>query len=201
MGDAANTQMFVDVWENTKLKWGDIQSATALLDQLKPDIRGEVVEVLVKRVREHPQNLDELSGDYRKYTDYWNNEVIELLYQHGTKRQCADWFLAKLKKEPVVPSHVVRNVPLWLAHTQPDSPLVAMLAKADKPELRLLVMDALRECPTPEHQELLKRLLKDPDPAVRAAAEKVSQQLKTLAAQRPAEYASDPASVASKPAG
>jgi hypothetical protein len=80
---------------------------------------------------------------------------------------------------------------LWLAHTQPDSLLVAMLAKADKPELRLMVMDALRECPIPENQAFLEKLLEDPDTAVRTAAEKVSQQLMKLAAQKPAEYVSD----------
>jgi HEAT repeat protein len=84
-----------------------------------------------------------------------------------------------------------QNVALWLEHTRPDHPLVAMLAGADQPRLRLLALGALREHPTSENRQILARLLDDADPTVRTAAEEVAERLKGLAAESPSRYASD----------
>jgi len=92
-----------------------------------------------------------------------------------------------------------QNVALWLEHTRPDHPLVAMLAGADQPKLRLLVMGALREHPTPEHRQMLDKLLNDADPAVRTAAEEVAERLKALEAESPSRYASDSQSATTEP--
>ena len=74
-----------------------------------------------------------------------------------------------------------------------------MLAKADQPELRLMVIGALQQYPVPRHQELLEELLKDPDTSVRAAAEKASAGLRKLAARNPDEFASGAESARSMP--
>jgi hypothetical protein len=65
--------------------------------------------------------------------------------------------------------------------------------------LRMMAIGALRAYPIPPHQELLESLLKDPDAAVRTAAQEASSQLKKLASQNPAEYASDATSPPNTP--
>jgi hypothetical protein len=192
MGAAATVDMFVEAWKETDLKNGDLPFALGVLDRLKsPMQQHQVIDALVRQVREHPQNLAGLAWK----PDGPPESVVSMLRAHD---QQAEWdrIFAELQKGPQkglgsCAGSLWHDVPLWLAHTQPDSPLVAMLAKADKPELRLLVMGALREYPTPQNQALLEKLRKDADPAVRAAAETISQQLKNLAAQKPAAFASD----------
>ena len=82
------------------------------------------------------------------------------------------------------------NVANWLAHTRPDHPLVKMLAEAKGPALRLLVMGAMKEHPTPANRALLADLLNDADPAVQAAAREVDAALRSLAAEDPMTFAS-----------
>lgn len=65
------------------------------------------------------------------------------------------------------------------------------LAAAEDPELRKLVLTPIEKRPTPERCELLRNLLEDPDDAVRAEAEKLNNQLKTLREQPlPTRYVS-----------
>jgi hypothetical protein len=61
-------------------------------------------------------------------------------------------------------------VATWLAHGAPAHRLVRMLAEANEPSLRLLVMGALREHPTPANRAILQKLLHDNDEQVRKAA-------------------------------
>jgi hypothetical protein len=202
MGDAASVEMFVEAWKDTKIQLSDYWGALGVLDKLKLPIRRKVIDAIVRQVRQDDGNLAEVLKVFgRKDHPEAKERVISLLESHdppAARLAEAEKLLADLQKEPKTgrPSRR-RDVRLWLEHTRPDSPLVAMLAKADKPELRLLVMGALREYPTSQNQALLEKLRKDADPAVRAAVEKVTQQLKKLAAQKPAEYASGATAVAS----
>ncbi len=71
----------------------------------------------------------------------------------------------------------------WLVEDHADHPLVARLAVDESPAVRLLVIDALREHPSPRNRALVAKLREDPDEAVRAAAHQA------LAATPPAELA------------
>ncbi len=202
MGDAASVEMFVEAWKDTNIPLNDYWSALGVLDKLKPPTRRKVIDAIARQVRQDDGNLAGVLKSFgRKDHPEAKDRVISMLESHeppAARLAEAEELFADLQKEPKTgrPS-LRRNVRLWLEHAQPDSPLAAMLAKADKPELRLLAVDALREYPTPPNQALLERLRKDSDPAVRAAADEVTQQLKKLAAQKPAEYASGATAVAS----
>jgi hypothetical protein len=88
------------------------------------------------------------------------------------------------------PRYKPENVAAWLAHGAPAHRLVRMLAEANEPSLRLLVMGALREHPTPAHRAILQRLLHDPDEQVRGAAQAVAAALTALE-QTPAAQLAD----------
>jgi hypothetical protein len=201
MGDAATVEMFVDTWKNTRLSHGAYWGATSKLDEIKPPLRRQVIDAIVRQVRRSTTNLAEAWNSLSGRTDAEKIDgVISMLESHdptAVRLSQAEKLLADLRKEAAGEGRsqpLRQSVSLWLAHTQPDSPLVAMLAKADKPELRLMAMDALQAYPIPQYREMLDKLLKDADATVRTAAEKTSRQLKKLAAQDPALYASDASS-------
>ena len=56
-----------------------------------------------------------------------------------------------------------------------------MLADSDKPEMRKLVLGAIKAHPTPANRQILDKLLKDEDAGVREAAEKVANELQQMA--------------------
>ena len=189
MGKTATADMFVDAWKETNIHPDDFQQAAGLLDQLGPETQAEVVGQLVELVEELPENIS------RVLKDFDSSNVVSILeaHAHGDKqqREAAGLYRDLQEGSASEQQRLRKNIPLWLAHTQPDSPLVAMLAESDDPDLRLMVIGALREHPTPQHQRLLEQLLEDPAPAVRAAAKNVAAYLRTLAAESPARYASD----------
>jgi hypothetical protein len=195
MGGAATPKMFVDAWRKTNIERYDFQQAVDLLDELESDIQAEVVEQLVERVEKYPENIA------RVLKDDSSDRVVSILkaHAHGDKRQrVAAGVLRDLQKgNPREQKRLRKHIPLWLAHTQPDSPLVKTLAGADDADLRLMVMGALREHPTPQNRRLLEQLLEDTDPAVRESAKEAATYLKSLADESPSRYASDPPPVSS----
>ena len=185
-GDVATVEMFVEAWQNTNLESSDVGMAFNSFDRLAPQMRQEVVDALVQQIRKHPANVQNLVKNWVP-----QERLIEMLRQHTSERQLAERLYAELKRGvPAVAEHIFGNVQRWLAHTQPRSPLVAMLANSDKPALRLLVVDVLREFPDPDNQKLLNKLHADPDAAVRAAADKALRELKSFAAEKPGDYCS-----------
>jgi len=203
MGDAATVEMFVEAWKGMRLSYIDYTFALGELDSLKPPLQRKVIDAIVRLVREDAGNLVDVLKTCGRNDRESKDRVIADLESHdraGARLSEANLLWADLQKGPRTDQQSLRqNVPLWLAHTQPDSPLVAMLANADQPDLRLMVMGALQRYPIPRHQELLKKLLKDPDATVRAAAEKASGELQKLAARNPADFASGAASASSLP--
>lgn len=189
MGNLATPSMYVDAWEETNIELGDFHNALDLLDALDPDKQVEVVARLIRQVRERPENISRVLQGFDS-----PERVISQLqaYSEGSaKDRRARLLFSDLQEATGDETNRLRgNVPLWLAHAQPESPLVEMLATSDAPELRLMVRDALREHPTPHHRELLDRLLQDPVPAVRAAAKEVAADLAQLAAESPLRYSS-----------
>ncbi len=208
MGDRATVNMFMEAW-NVNISLSDFYGALNVLDELKPALQREVIDALVRRLRDSAKVPEDLSRTYRSLDD-----LVSQITSHDKQAQAEEIFaelqaglgeppsrttnslLSKLSAELQAGrgarnDALRKNVPLWLEHTEPDSPLVGMLAKAENPELRLMVMGALKALPSAQHQELLAQLLHDPDPAVRAAAEEAAEHLKELAAQQPGRYASD----------
>jgi hypothetical protein len=192
MGDAAAVEMFVGAWNDTNVELGDFWQSVKVLDQLQPPLRRGVIDAIVQDVRKNPPHL---AGVLKHIS---MNDAISYLREHDPQYQ-SEILFAKLQKPSWDQKTTRQNVRLWLAHTEPDSPLVETLVHCDKPELRLLAIDALREYPIPKNRKLLEKLCSDSDPKMHAAAERALRQLKRLAAQKPADYASDAASAPSEP--
>lgn len=189
LGDAATAEMFVDAWRETPIEHGELETAARLLPRIAPPLREQVIGALVECV----QHSDANPTSYAQGINPKDRVIATLqAYGHGTVEQVeAERLYAALRTGSQDDQRLLRkNVPLWLAQTEPNSPLVGMLAGSEDADLRLMVMAALREHPTPVHVALLTRLLEDPDLSVRKAAEDTASYLRTLSARKPAEYTS-----------
>jgi HEAT repeat protein len=69
----------------------------------------------------------------------------------------------------------------WLANAEPAHPLMTMLVQDADPALRMLVLDAIKNHPTPENREILQKLLMDDDEQVKRQAKDTTYELKALA--------------------
>ena len=184
MEPVSTAQQYVDAWRAVVKDQPDRQFAIRELAALPAGKRKAVIDAVRKEVLSDPRyakgGSEEpwLSNILRALDDQFPDDV--------QARQIMEGLVRGGKDDPSP-----QNVALWLEHTRPDRPLVAMLAGADQAKLRLLAMGALREHPTPENRQILAKLLDDADAAVRAAAEKVAAHHKALAAEDPSRYASD----------
>ena len=186
MGPAATADMYVQAWKATSPLTAH-DDGLKVLDLLGPEKAQAVVAALIEQVQKDASNLKDESGFVSP------DSVISVLRArapgHEQTRRAKALF-EQLRKG--ADDKRRRDVALWLEHTQPDSPLVEMLAAAADPALRRMVMGGLRSHPTPDRRRILQELLMDADPAVVAAAQQVQADLMILDSQDPMEYASMP---------
>jgi hypothetical protein len=192
MEPVSTAQQYVDAWRPvTKNQWEN-QYAIPELASLPPAKRQEVIDAIRKEVESDPRFARGGSEEA------WRGNILRALDDQLPNdvqaRQIMEGLVRGGKDDPSP-----EKIALWLEHTRPDHPLVAMLSGADQPRLRLLAVGALREHPTPEQRKLLDKLLNDADPAVRSAAQAIAERLKALAAERPSRYASDSPSATTEP--
>jgi len=184
MEPVSAVEQYVDAWRAVTKDQGDKPSALRELAALPAGKRKAVIDAVRKEVLSDPRYAK--GGSEALWLDSILRKLDDQLPDDVQARQIMEGLVRGGKDDPSP-----QNVALWLEHTRSDHPLVAMLAGADQPRLRLMVMGALREHPTPEHRQMLDKLLNDADPAVRAAAAEVAERLKALAAESPSRYASD----------
>ena len=202
MGSHATPAMYVEAWKDTD-KLDATNDGFRVLGELEPQMRRAVAEALIQRVQSDDSNLkaDDRVGEGSDREGTRRRTLSELeAYRAGNPKSDKPYLLKQLKEgNPDEQERLRKNIPLWLAHTQPDSPQVEVLTRSEDPDLRLMVMGAMREYATPAHQQLLEQLLQDPAPAVQAAAKDVAAQLKMLAAESPSQYASNVPFAATEP--
>ena len=78
----------------------------------------------------------------------------------------------------------------WLKLVHPENMAVVELARSSDPVLRALAPPALARYAPPDRQSILHQLTSDPDPAVRRAASKAEDEVRTLRATSPGRLAS-----------
>jgi hypothetical protein len=192
MEPVSTVEQYVDAWRAVVKDQPDRQFAIRELAPLPAGKRKTVIDAVRKEVLSDPRYAK--GGSEEPWLSNILRALDEQLPDDVQARQIMEGLVRGGKDDPSP-----QNVALWLEHTRPDHPLVAMLAGADAPKLRLLALGALREHPTPEHRQMLDKLLNDADPAVRAVAAEVAERLKDLAAESPSRYASDSLSPTAEP--
>ena len=178
MESVSTLEMYLTCWREAKVEPND--QSFGILQELPKERRSALIDALQEEVRRDPSNLvvnqergetvEEVQAVVIGRLEYWRapreNEaraLLDQLAEGGTG----------IKPETVA---------LWLAHEEPDHPLVAMLLEHPDPALRKAAIPALQTHPTPENRALLARLLEDPDEGVRAAAAEAHQVVAELIA-------------------
>ncbi len=173
--------MYVQCWRAFR---GDVGFDMALDEfgeaAIPYDKRRRIYTALADSVGRDVSNVDSIGG---RDADATRRRLLAMLQERLlpiTDEARAGDLLAALQAGDS--KYKPENVADWLAHAAPGHPLVGMLAQADEPSLRLLVMGALREHPTPANREILDKLLADDDEQVRRAAQRVKAELDEMRA-------------------
>ena len=182
----STVDMYIDAWLEFKDDYSNKQEALFGLDSLPPAKRQAIIDALRREVDEGPVVTDNWRGDAAG----WRNYMSRQFDRHESDETVAGKLIAELRGKPAE-QYLSVNIPLWLEHTRPDHPLVKMLSEAAEPALRLMVMGALAEHPTPANRAILDKLRGDGDSAVRSAAEKLYAELQAFGAKKPAAFAAD----------
>lgn len=171
--------MYVQAWRQHVGDGFSFRSAIQKLSSLPLARQQEVVSALRSEAQRSAENInDRAKNDSRSYL---LRELDDCLLR-GTHYK-AEQIMTDLtgKQSP----EMRKAIPEWLTMNEPDHAVVALLADSTDPTLRILVMGALRNHPSPAHRAILTRLLADPDPHVRAAAKQVRADLDQLLATPP----------------
>lgn len=181
----STVEMYVEAWRSLQYDDDSRHSACDEFKPLPPEKRDAVVDALVREVQENPTP----PTGWRKSVSAWQDRMVRSLRAEKLvgDEPVARSRLAYLRANPSDDKR--SSMALWLQHSRPDHPLVAMLASEADPALCLLAMGALKAHPTPHNREILQQLLADPHSSVKAAAEDVEAGLEALAATDPSRLA------------
>lgn len=175
----STAQMYLDAWRSTKIDHIDCSVAWRLLEGLPDDKRKAVAAAVLEQVQKDVSNLE----DRRTDTDQRRKEVIRIIQPHledgNADQRQTNRILASLRDKNG--KYKPAEVSAWLEEGRPGHLLVSMLVDSNEPELRLLVMGALKEHPTPANRAILQKFLQDSNEEVRKTAEEVAAELKALA--------------------
>jgi hypothetical protein len=179
--------MYVDAWRRYSREYSFAQEALSVLDNLPDSEREEVISAVEQAVKEDVSHIKGFGGN--------QGDLRDCLLRHiktanRTAASRARDIVSNLRAR--TDEYKPQGIADWLENSEPGHPLVKMLAYATEPELRLLVMGALQEHPTPANRKLLEMLLADENEQVREAARRVEAALMTFAGTAAAQFAAGP---------
>lgn len=175
----ATIEMYVQAWQEfmDDLDYDFPEEGLRCLveSDVPPQKRKKIYEALTQALEADPTGV----RGYRPRTHAALLNRLELAVKPWTEQERAQEIFEDLQagKGKFNPD----TIALWLEHTRPDHPLVSMLARSGRPDLRKMALPALRAHPTPRNQALLSSLLQDSDVEVRKSAHSVKEDLDRLA--------------------
>ena len=176
MEPVSTADMYVEAFREFHGDYGRISDAFRGLKAL-PDPKRELVYLaLRKAIKEDVSHVTGWSGsDPNGARDFLLRDLKAVVSMRMlAERVLSDLHSAKLAARP-------EGVKDWLANTEPAHPLMAMLAQDADPALRMLVLDAIKNHPSPDNREMLQKLLNDDSEQVRHAARDTAAALMALA--------------------
>ena len=182
MEPLSTVDMYMQSWEGYSEDYSNFQEALGVLENLPQEKHDLVIEAIEESIKE---DVSHIKGF--KTLDVSDYLLREIKNRFWSKIRTARDILKGLESN--TGEYKPQAVSDWLEHDEPDHPLIKMLADANEPRLRLIVMGALRENPTPANRVILEKLLNDSDELVRSAAQKVALELEQLKETSPAKFA------------
>ncbi|HUT28203.1 MAG TPA: hypothetical protein VMX13_00315 [Sedimentisphaerales bacterium] len=178
MEPVSTVDMYVNAWRAYSHDYDNFQEALSALKNLAESKKEKVISAIEQAIKEDVSHIKGFPGDDEDgCRDYLLRHIED---DEWTANREARDIIENLKAG--TDKYKGEAVATWLERAKPDHPLVKMLAESEEPELRLLVMGALKAHPTPENRKVLEKLLNDSDERVRSAAMEVQEDLKVLAA-------------------
>jgi hypothetical protein len=180
-----SVEMYLDCWREHASEWFSSEALNALSDL--PDAKHKaVLTAILEDVEENPSYyLSHFRGsdaDREYVEEVWPKRVRERI------QNIPEGAAERATIEKWIESGTVRDQAGHFSK-DPDSFLVAVAARHENPDVRLITRGALIEHPSETNQKLLAELLNDPDERVGTAAKEAKQELEKLAAAPPSEFA------------
>ena len=186
MEPLSTVDMYVQCWKSHSSDYSDFESAIDCFSdaEIAPDKRQKIYSALAEQVDSTISNItDEITeSNKRNILQYLRSELLR-----EEPNEYAQRIYQSLKTSGT--QYKPENVASWLANEEQTHPLIKMLIESDKPQLRLLVMGALKEHPIPSNMAILKKFLNDSGEEVHNAAEHVMLELEQLKETEPAKFA------------
>jgi len=185
---ASTVDMYVEAWTDA---WKELKHNADIVEPLKqlrvlpPEKRAAILDRLIESLPPAKQPTD-LST-----TEYTQREFRIARYDEIDDATSVEFFMKRLRDMPTQSRMYEQREQrerfnAELVKTASQRPLlVAALATAEKPELRLLAAPAMREHPSAKNRQLLAALLEDADEKVRLAAKDVAARYDELRAAMP----------------
>lgn len=185
IGSLATFEMYLDCWRQVtdlhELMGGN--HLVEAVETIPRDMRIRVAKTIVSEFEDSiAAKRNRITSEKRPRAFFDEHDYVWALKRHLAgigDEESIRWWVSKLEQGPNN-NERDRVVRILEGEKGLRHPLVKVLAKEKNPELRLLVMGTLRNYPTSENRDILRRLLNDPDEEVHKAAEQVASELRAI---------------------
>jgi len=194
MSDLVPLQMYLDVWHQTHktLDQGDelYLSAEYAFQILPKEIRESFGKALLADCDTKMKSLEVRSMQYQDLYDLKKTIHGNLLYTGNEESVDNRIKFYGLYKKTVNWDNAANGM---RSYRLPRPRYIESLSRHESPNIRELAVIRAEAFPIPENQKTLERLLNDPDPTIKQAAEGASAKLKQLNEQPLSELVAYPA--------
>ena len=170
---------FVAVFPKQSPSYGDFGNPERALSLLPVDLRLHIVQGCIAVAVKGKSMLQPNTEPYTAFNQI-ESQFVRLTIPSIPSDAAADLTMSYLEKSNPKSAAVSEQLKLPAKYGQLTKQLLARLATSPDPEHRRWVIPQIRTLPDSTIREILAGLLKDKDPSVREAAEKVAAELEEL---------------------
>lgn len=167
---------YLESWRSTVDRQGDFRYALHLLDMVEARKRKVIAQALKQELELRPENIlqrnkDEIDTNEIRYLQH----VLDRIIAEINEVDFAAYVIEDLKKYKSG-----LNIIEWLIEQRSGHIVAEIMAKSDEDQLRQKAIILLKNHPTPERVEILKRLAVDSDDDVKLYAKEALAELEEI---------------------
>jgi hypothetical protein len=186
LGSLATFDMYMDCWRQVtdlhELMGGNhlVEAVEAIPRDMRIQVAKAIVVELEKRIA---AKRNRITSEKRARAFFDEHGYVSALKRHMASigdEESLKWWVSLLKPAPN--NHAPeRLVQIFKSEKGLNHPLIKILAEHKDPDLRKMLLEAIKAHPAEANRKILEKLLKDEDYSVQAGAQEVSDYLEEIA--------------------